>query len=324
MGDQRGRAHRAALVAAIAVAALSLSVTAGAVSIPRATPPPPGTAAEIYSLVHAAPTITRLPANAYPTLTAEYSDSASREFPVTNHGCLSIGACVFGDTAATRTIVLLGDSHAQMWLSAVVPAAMVLKYRVELLFLGGCPAATVTVWNPQPLPPFPAGYYRGCDRFRSQAIHAIDRLHPVLVLLSNRTSMVESGNGQYFSNAQWEHGLGSTILALRRPGTKVGVIGDIDYMSQPMPQCLAAYPSNVQQCASPNPNATSHGHQSAERVEATRLAVPFINTLRWVCTSTCSPVIGGFLPYLNSTHLDATYVTFLSNVMQTELQQVLK
>jgi SGNH domain-containing protein len=315
------RARRSALLAAVAVTALSLPVTVGAASTP---PPPPGTAAEIYELVHAAPTITTLPANAYPTLTAEYSDSASHEFPATNHGCLVIGACVFGDTTATRTIVLFGDSHAQMWLSAVAPIAATLKYRVELLYLGGCPEATVTVWNPLPLPPFPAGYYHGCDQFRTREIRAINHLHPALVLLSNRTAMVESGSGTYFTNAQWEHGLGTTILALKQPGTRVAVIGDINYFNQPMPQCLAANPSNVQQCASPNPNPTAHGHQSAEHIEATKLHVPFINVLPWICTTTCSGVIGGFLPYLNSTHLDATYITFLTNVLQTALVKVLK
>jgi hypothetical protein len=312
------------LLAVAATAAVSLTVTADAASRSHANPPPPGTAAEIYSLVHAAPTLTKLPPNSHPTLSAEYSDSASREYPSTNHGCLTIGACVFGDTSATRTILLFGDSHAQMWLSAVVPAATALQYRVELLFLGGCPAATLTVWNPQPLPPFPAGYYRGCDQFRAQSIRAINRLHPALVLLSNRTAMVESGNGTYFSNVQWERGLRATILGLRRPGTRVAVIGDIVYFSQPMPQCLAAHPTGVQQCASPNPNAASHGHQSAEHVEATKLGVGFIDPLHWVCTTTCSPVIGGFLPYLNSAHLDATYVTYLTNVMQTALQGVLK
>jgi hypothetical protein len=324
MRGLRGRERRAVLLAAVAIAALTLSVTANAASIRRATPPPPGTAGEIYSLVHAAPTITKLPATAYPTLSAEYSDSATREFPVTNRGCTQVGECVFGDTSATRTIMLFGDSHAQMWLSAVVPAAVALKYRVELLYLGGCPAAKVTVWLPQPLPTSPAGYYRVCDSFRMQAIRAINRLHPALVLLASRSAMVESSNGAYFTNAQWEQALGTTILALRQPGTTVAVIGDLVYLNQPLPQCLAANPANVQQCASPNPNVASHGHASAERFESVKLGAPFINTLRWVCTTTCSPVIGGFLPYLNTSHLDATYVTYLTNVMETALERALK
>ena len=257
-------------------------------------------------------------------ISVEASDSATREFPATSHGCLSVSGCVFGDTTSPQTIVLFGDSHAQMWLSAVVPAAEVLHYRVVLLYLGGCPAASVNVWNQVPIEGAPAGYYTECNRFRSQAITAIDHLHPTLVLLSNRTSMVQSGAGKYFTDAQWKNAVRSTIDQLRRPKTRVAVIGDIVYFNEPLPQCLAANPTEVQQCATTNPNATSHGHQSAERVEALSLGASVINPLSWLCTSTCSPVIGSFLPYLNNTHLDVTYVTYLSGVLQASLVKVLK
>lgn len=322
MRGRRRRIQRGATLAIAAVVALSLSASAGA-SGRRAAPPAPGTASQIAALVRAAPKIATLPADGYPTLTAEGSDSATREFPATAHGCLTISECVFGDVSATRTIVLFGDSHAQMWLSAVVPDAVALGYRVILLYLGGCPDASLTVWNTTQLGPYPPGWYRGCDAFRSRAIRAIVHLRPALVLLSNRTSMVMSASSSYFTNAQWEAGLRTTIVALKHRGTKVAVIGDLDYFNQQMPECLAAYPSSVQKCASPNPNTTSHGHESAEGVEAVKLGAAFINVLPWICTTTCSPVIGTFLPYLNNTHLDATYVTFLSKVMQAALGKVL-
>jgi hypothetical protein len=310
------------VLAAAGLLALAGTASAAVVS-PRAATPPPGTAVEIAELVHAAPTITKVPAQSYPSIGAEASDSATQEFPATAHGCLSVSGCVFGDTTAPQTIVLFGDSHAQMWLSAVVPAAEALHYRVVLLYLGGCPAASVDVWNSLPLEGAPVGYYAECNRFRSAAIKAINHLHPVLVLLSNRTSMVQSGAGTYFTDAQWKNGVRATIDQLRRPKTKVAVIGDIVYFNEPLPQCLAANPTAVQQCAAANPNAASHAHESAERTEALSLGAAFINPLSWLCTSTCSPVIGSFLVYLNNAHLDATYVTFLSTVMQAALQKVL-
>lgn len=321
MRGQRARAARGATLLAAAV--LAVATTASAATVTSKGVPPPGTYAQVAALVHASSHITTIPATSYPSYADESSDSASREYPVTSHGCLAISACVFGDTGATKSIVLFGDSHAQMWLSAVAPAALALHYRVVLMFLGGCPAASVTVWNPAPLPPFPAGYYTGCNHFRTQAIKAINHLHPALVLLSNRTAMVESGNGSYFSNAQWERGVKTTIDDLSHKGTKIALIGDIVYFNQPMPQCIDAYPTNVQQCAAPNPNTTSHSHELAERSEALALGAGFIDTLPWICTKTCSPVIGSFLAYLNSAHLDATYVTFLSRVMQASMQKLL-
>ncbi len=318
----RGRLARGAMLVAAAMLALAGSASA-AVGLPRAVPPPPGTALQIYELVAAASMITKVPSQSYPSLDVESSDSATHEFPVTSYGCFWLTSCVFGDTASKRTIVLFGDSHAQMWLSAVAPAAIALHYRVVLLYLGGCPAASVTVWNPVPIATIPAGYYTECNRFRSHAIKEIDRLHPALVLLSNRTAMVPSGASSYFTDAQWRNGVRRTIEALQRPRTRIAVIGDIVYFNEPLPQCLAAYPTDVQQCAAANPNTTSHSHQAVERQEALRLGARFINPLPWICTTTCSPVIGSFLAYLNSEHLDATYVTYLSSVMQSALERVL-
>jgi SGNH domain (fused to AT3 domains) len=322
MQGRRTRAARTALLLAVGLLALATTANAAIVT-PRASTPGPGSAVEIAELVHAAPSITQVPAQSYPSIYAEASDSASREYPATDLGCHSINECVFGDTTSSQTIVLFGDSHAQMWLSAVVPAAAALHYRVVLLYLGGCPAATVTVWNPLPLLGSPAGDYTVCNHFRSAAITAIDRLHPGLVLLSNRTAMVESGNGTYFTDAQWKAGVRTTIEGLKRSNAKVAVIGDIVYLNQPMPQCIAANHSNVQACASPNPNPTAHSHEAAERAETLSLGARFINPLSWICTTTCSPVIGSFLAYLNNAHLDATYVTFLSTVMQSALEKVL-
>jgi hypothetical protein len=320
-GVQR-RTMRGAMLATAALLALA-GTASGAAATSSTTPPPPGSAVQIAELVSASPKITKLPAQTYPSIYAEASDSATHEFPVTSYGCTSTTECVFGDPTATQTIVLLGDSHAQMWLSAVLPAVEALHGRVVLLFLGGCPAASVTVWNPLPLAGVPAGPYIECNIFRAQAIKAINHLHPALVLLTDRTAMVESASGKYFTNAKWKAATKTTITKLKRPGTKVAVIGDIDYLEKPMPQCLAANPTSVQQCASPNPNPASHSNAAAERLAAQGTGAGFVNPLSWICARSCSPVVGNFLVYLNSTHLDATYTAFLSNVMQTAIQRLL-
>lgn len=321
----RVRPVRSRRVAAGALAAVSLLAAAGVASgTPRVVAPRPGSAAQIAAAVASAPRITSLPAPSFPTLGAEGSDSATREFPPTAYGCLTPTACVFGDTASPRTIFLYGDSHAQMWLSAVVPAARDLGDRVVLMYLGGCPFADLTVWNPIPLPPFPAGYYHACNWFRARAIHDIDRMHPSLVLLSNRTAMVPAGPGTWFTRRQWQHGVRATINAIRPHVGTIAVIGDIVYMSKALPECLAAYPRSVQACASPNPNLAAHSHEAAERDAARAAGAKFIDTLPWTCSASCSPVIGPFLVYLNSAHLDATYVSYLSGVMLTALERVLR
>ena len=316
----RGRVRWAAM---LAVAAVVLGTAAPTSATTTPTAPPPGTAQQVSALVGAAPRVGALPATSFPALAAEGNDSVSRFDPTTAHGCYGVGACVFGDRTARRTIVLFGDSHAQMWLPAVSAAGVTLGYRVVLLYLGGCPFAWVTVWNPTAVGPFPAGYYHFCDAFRARAIRSIERLHPSLVLLSNRTSLLDVSPTHYFDRAQWQRGVRTTVRMLRRHVRHVAVIGDVVYMERTLPQCLAAYPSTVQSCSTQNPNLAAHGHEAAERDAAKAAGARFINTLPWVCTARCSPVIGPFLVYLNQAHLDVTYVTYLSRVMTSAVRRVL-
>ena len=104
--------------------------------------------------------------------------------------------------------------------------------------------------TPSRSPPFPAGPYTACNRFRSQAIKAINRLHPVA-----RAPVQPHRDGP----VRQRHVLHGRAVGERRAHddrrsssgahTKVAVIGDIVYFNEPMPQCLAALPDRACSCA---------------------------------------------------------------------------
>ena len=51
-----------------------------------------------------------------------------------DHECATYtGSCRFGKTSAKKTVLLLGDSHAQMWLPAVI-GTFGAKYAIESAF----------------------------------------------------------------------------------------------------------------------------------------------------------------------------------------------
>ena len=311
------------LVVSAAFVGIGMAESAGATG--PASAPTPGTASQIEKLVAASSGITSIPSSPDPSLSAEDADSANLWYPETLHGCTDLVSdpCVFGDTTSKKTVVLFGDSHAQMWLSALVPAAKALKVRLVLFWFGGCPAASVTVYLTTSLDGFPAGPYLACNNWRKTVLKTIKKLRPELVLLSNRTAMVNSGPNSYFTATQWKAGVKTTVDAIKSKATKVAIIGDIVYMPYQMPACLDANPTNVQYCAAPNPNTMSHSNEPAEVAEAKTLHIGYINPLPWICTKTCSPVIGNFLVYLDEAHLDETYVAFLATVMQEAVKPLL-
>jgi len=295
------------LVSAVASAVVSL--------------PAPGTAAQVSRLVGASHAITSLNTALKQRLLTALADNAGRGYPITKNGCATLTKCVFGDTKASKTVVLFGDSHAQMWIPAMNRIGVSHKLKVALLFLPSCPAASLDVWLR-----YTNTAFGQCTAARKNWIAAVDKLHPVLVVLADRTTStytLASQGTQLFTDAQWKSGLETTITGLAASKAKIAILGDTTAFNSVVPVCLAAYPTQVQMCAVPDPNPAVPGHQGAERAAAIADGASYIDTSKWLCTSTCSPVIGNYIVYTDQTHITMTYAGYLSGVLSAALKALL-
>lgn len=302
--------------------AAALSLLGGvAFGLAPAAAPAPGTAAQVAKLVAAAHTIKVLPKATTPALADAANDAPELVYPATRLGCASVTQCVYGDTSATQTAVLFGDSHADMWLAAVIPWATGHHLKLVVLTTDGCPVAAVDVWLSQA-----QGYYTACTADRSRDIAAIAGLKPVDVIVAERTAHLKSSPTAYFTNAQWQAGLTTSLSQLKAGGAKVVVIGDITVMDVSTPTCLASYPTKVQRCAnaSPNPRAVDQTHLTAQKAAARAEHVGFIDPVPWLCTRTCSPVIGTMIAYRDAYHMTNTYAGYLSRVLGAALTSALR
>jgi hypothetical protein len=299
---------------------VALSAFAMPLTAPRSEPalPAPGTAHTIAALVAASHRIQRLPNDLTPDLYQSINDDTGAYYPVTEHGCGGINSCVFGDRTSKTTIVLFGDSHAYMWLPALVSYAAKDKLRLVLIWQSACPAAKVTVWNQTT-----NVLYTSCNTFRARAITAIRTLAPSLVLLASRTTQVEGPNKGVIPQATWQRGLEETIKDLATPTTKVAIVGDIAQFSELLPDCLEAEPNDVQACSTRDPNKKVPGHYSAEQLAAHATHATYLNPQQWLCTSTCSPVIGNMVAYYNNDHVTATYAAFVGGVFSAAVAALL-
>jgi hypothetical protein len=304
----------AAGVVLVVVALLVSSVAAA-----RASLPTPGSAAKISALVAASHTIDKLPKNLVPPLQDAAYDDAANYYPAIRQGCSTATQCVFGDPASSTTIVLFGDSHAAMWLPALVWIGTKLDLRIVLLWDAGCPAATVTVWDTAT-----RSADTSCNEWRETSLGIVEKLDPSLVLLTDRTSEVRGAHDSLISNKVWKGGMEQTIAALEGAGLKVAVIGDITGLPLKMPEWLAAYPTHIQTCSSPVPSHTYQNHFADEMDAAKAQGVPYINPQSWICTKkVCSPVVGDMVAYYDDMHLSATYAEYLSIVMEAAITPLL-
>jgi SGNH domain (fused to AT3 domains) len=302
------------------MASIVAGAIAGGVAL-ASSPPPPGSSAQVRALVAASHKIRRLPADLTPSLADAANDNPGVIYPVVRDGCATLTQCVFGDATGTKTLVLFGDSHAEMWLSAIIPWAVGHGVKVVLLTTLGCPVADVNVWLSQQ-----QGYYTVCNSDRTKDVNLIVGLKPAYVVVADRTAHLKSSPTTYFTNAQWQSGMVTSLSMLKHSGSKLVVLGDITLMNLSSPMCLAAYPTSVQKCAnaSPNPRAVNRGHQSAEKAAATKESVAYVNPVPWLCTTTCSPVIGNMVAYWDSYHMSNTYAAYLSRVLGAALTTAFK
>lgn len=288
--------------------ALSLVGLAMMTSPAVADSTPPGTAAQVATLVAASTSITSLTAAVRAELPGAPSDIADRVYHIASV-CDTATTCVYGDTSATTTVVLFGNSHARMWLPAIDPIATADDLKIVVLGKNECPVVSLKL---------PPRRFPGCTTMTQTAVTVINHLKPSVVILADRT--VSTG----FSQSVWRTGMITTIKSIAPSGARVVILGDIQEFATAPVQCVAAHPTKVQNCSMANPNPAEPGVWSAELSAANATKSTYVNPNRWLCTAhRCSPIIGNVVAYWDNDHVSVTYARYLSTVMGDALQPTL-
>ena len=208
-------------------------------------------------------------------------------------------------------MVVLGDSHALMWLEALNSIAAHAHWKLVDLGKPSCPAELVT-------PPTPPGYgptgapYTVCAKWHQWAIRWIDRTQPELLVVT------QESDAFYFTPNEWKRGMVDLLKDIRSPKTRKVILGNIPVLPEAGPTCLAAHTDDVQACSAPRAVAVSPFTQ-VERAAALSAGAGYIDTTPWFCSSTCTALIGNYDVYLDQKHLTATYSMYLRGVLAEAL-----
>jgi hypothetical protein len=112
----------------------------------------------------------------YATAVATRAEPASYGCAETTQTSSGTEVCLLGDTTATTTVLLLGDSHTMHWIPAFDAAATDAGLRLAVRWRHGCPAAEVKVEQPADRGP--------CADFQAESVHVVDELRPDAVVVS--------------------------------------------------------------------------------------------------------------------------------------------
>ena len=179
--------------------------------------------------------LTPTPADAAHDLPAADDTNCHADFAT-----ITQGACVYGDPTAPHTAVLVGDSHADMWLPAFNQAGITEHWKIVDWTKSSCPVAGISVFSATL-----NRAYTECDTWRGQVLKRIAALKPDLVFMTGSENIVNED----VSPQKWSDATLSTLKTLRgTTSAKVTYIQDVPVPAYSMPQCVAQHLNKVTEC----------------------------------------------------------------------------
>ena len=206
--------------------------------------------------------------------------------------------CVYGDPAGTQEVLLVGDSKAGQWFSAVNDVARQEGCRLTAYLKSACPFTVAGAEEDD------------CSAFgRSVVDHVTAQERPPgLVLVSMGAGRTEA----------LQEGAVSALEELRAQGTDVVVLADNPYPAGSLYPCAGEHPDDLLSCAA---RTELLGGAELLGAVADDLDAPTIDLNRWICPDLdrCPVAIGGILTWRQGSHLTDTYVRALTPFLYREL-----
>jgi len=225
-------------------------------------------------------------------------------------------SCVFGDRSAARSIVLYGDSQAEMWASAYSSIAERQHARLYVFAKDGCAPWLKLYYSTS------RSSYLQCDAFHRWATQRIIGLHPTTVYVTGSTGVTE-----HPYEVQ-----GAAIAALRSLApsrARLVVLSNIPWFTQFSgtwpPACIGQNPQNLHACNLPVSSFTEGDLGSFRqqlRNAAGTTGAGFVVLDRLFCTaSTCPVVVGNRVVYQNYLHTTSVYAEYVNPALEELLRR---
>jgi peptidoglycan/LPS O-acetylase OafA/YrhL len=224
-------------------------------------------------------------------------------------------ACTSGMAAASRTMVLFGDSHAAQWYPALEAMADERGWRLVSFTKSACPAVDRPTANRRL-----GREYRECAAWRRDALAEVRKLHPDLVV-------VASSDEYALSRTDWLHGTDRVLRSLSASSGAVAILRDTPRPGFDVAACVARRSWGVGALQWRRCEARMNGAGPDPVFQALRRAArPYRNAYvvdmgPYVCPrSPCLLYRDGVLLYRDTHHLTAEFAATLGD----ELVDLLK
>jgi peptidoglycan/LPS O-acetylase OafA/YrhL len=255
--------------------------------------------------------ITELPSNLTPALDEAMNDRSQ----AADAGCLldfdetDQPTCLYGDPQGDKTMVLVGDSHADQWFTPLEEQARAHGYKLYSWTKSACPIAEVdNVWSDQL-----KREYSECVSWRADLQERVRQLNPDVIVSSQSDHVVWDS----MSDAQWGRATVNGLGEMSGDKSRVVYLQDTPYVGNDPVECLQENLSDASQCVVPTADAFQNfpDRHSAVRSAVETAGFQFVDTLPFFCTDTCPSVVGNMTVRRDAGHITNTYAAWLSPML---------
>ena len=255
------------------------------------------------------PLVSEVP-NQWGTLSHDCSDGSVVDLPRRVDICFDNGV---DESDAERTLVIVGDSHAQQLLAPIGAIANRQGWRVVALLRGACALGI------RKIEPSLGGYYsRECRDWNTAVTGVIIDLDPdAIVTIGTRTRAAnESSAPNAGEREAVPDGLEASVDALAKHGIPTILIRDNPRFTFNVYQCVEQAGDPGEKCRIAKRQALALSNPLDE------VSAPDVATLdfsQYYCPHDCPAVIGNVAVYIDENHLSTLYLTTLAPVIEREL-----
>ncbi|MFJ3956226.1 acyltransferase family protein [Arthrobacter sp. NPDC090010] len=211
------------------------------------------------------------------------------------------------DGPASKTVLVVGHSHAQQMLAAIKPLAEKEHWNLIADVKGGCPYSPLELTGNEE-----------CDEFNGDLRQYISQVKPDLVITMATQSTPDS--------PQEEMSLGFTQMArdLDHQGIKLLGIRDNPRSSKNLAECALSKGMDNPSCLLNRSDVLSQTPAYAS-LQGSLKNTTFMDLSNYICTpSECPPVVGNVRVFLDSNHLTQTFVETLATPFATEFARLFR
>ncbi|MFL5605318.1 MAG: acyltransferase family protein [Gemmatimonadaceae bacterium] len=236
------------------------------------------------------------------------------------------GPCEFGDVRSATTIVLLGDSHAEHWLSGLDRVGRERGWKIVAMVKGGCPVADM----PELVNARLKRYYHECTRYRDTMLRRIVAMRPAAVILSSWDHYLPpdgTGADWQVTPELWQRGLRRTYARLTSARLAVVAMRGTPRTWFDVPACLSRRAARLpfaEECTYDRGRALSGAAIAAQSNAARGLPVRLVDMNDQICsTRSCGVIRNGVVVFTDDNHLTASFSRSVAPVLGARLAAAL-